>query len=256
MGKKALEAVKPRLAKSGRQADYSGLKNAAHTVARFGGRADGAAHLRGCVFIQNRKGLLIQALYILCIIMKGSVCNTSAFQHVCPKGDTLAGKRGHCDGACRNQRRGESAAEMTAAPVIRKPMVFGPGGIIRMTGPRLILELRIICTVRVFVWNEQAQGCTGRVRIKNAALDLDRIRLTTGRGKLALRPAKGKQMLDPLGLDRQAGAKAIEHNADRGPVALSENGQRNVRTNGIFHIASSRICSSFSSSERVGTCRI
>ena len=138
-------------------------------------------------------------------------------------GHDLAG-----DGARRHARRGFARRRAAAAAIIAQA-VFGFIGEVGMARTKLVLDVGIVLGALVGVLDQQRDRRAGRhlhagVRMRHhAGQDLHRIGFLALGGEARLPGAAAIEIvLDILHRQRQLRRTAIDHAADRNPVALAE----------------------------------
>ena len=125
------------------------------------------------------------------------------------------------DGARRHPRGGLAGARPAAAPVVAHPIlrIVGEVGVTRPVG---VLDLAIVLRALILVADHQGHGRAGGDALEHAGEDLDAVRLAALGGEPGLaRLAPVEPMLDLGRLERDAGRHAVDHDADRRPVALA-----------------------------------
>ena len=139
--------------------------------------------------------------------------------------DPFGAERGERDGAHGDQGRRDAAAEVTAATPVLVSVIFDMGSVIGVGGAGEAVALRIICTARILVGDQDREGRTGRLAVEDAADDAEGVRLAPGCVGQTLRPAFGKLGRDKGLVDGDAGREPVQDGADLGTVRLSEKGQ-------------------------------
>ena len=176
MGKDSLEGVKPGLAHTGRQAGDRGFKNAADAVTLCSGSFNSELHFLPLRFIQDCEGEAVQPGKIDGEIAERRVADAGTAGDMGADQDAFPFQGGDHDGAGGNQCRGHSAAEMPAAAVILKAVIFHIRGIVRIPGAESAPG--IIPAPRIRVGDQNGKRRAGGFAFKNAADDPERVRFT------------------------------------------------------------------------------
>ena len=133
-----------------------------------------------------------------------------------------------CDGACRHAHRG-LARRLPPSSAIIAQAVFDVVGEVGVARPVLVLDVGIILGALIDIIDDERNWRPGRhlraARFvdEDARQDAHRIRLLALRGEARLaRPALVEPGLDIGFRERNARRAAVDHAADRRPVALAE----------------------------------
>ena len=144
-------------------------------------------------------------------------------------------KRAARDRTRRDQRRRDATAEMSAAAIILKAVIFAKSSIVGVSGTRLATQSGIVTAVLGLIGNQNANGRTGRHAVPHAAFNDEGIALLTRGGQLACGTAQRELVADFILIHGDAGSKAVQHGADGGAVALSKQGDTDLIAKRVFH---------------------
>ena len=136
--------------------------------------------------------------------------------------DAFRLQRRENNGAGGHQGRGNPAAEMAAAAVVLKAVIFRIGGQIRVSRPGGAPMIVFAAGIRV--GNQDGQGCAGGTAFEDAADDAEGICLPPGSGDFSRGAAEGKLGGDKGLVHRKPRGYTVKDRADFGAVALAEEG--------------------------------
>ena len=142
------------------------------------------------------------------------------------------------DGAGGDAHR-RLARRGSAAAAIIVDAVFDVVGVAGVAGPVLVLDVGIVLRALVDVLDQERDRRAGRhlaavVIGEDAGQDLHRVRLLALRGEARLAgPALVEIALDVGGLERDQRRAAVDHAADRRPVAFAEAGEPEQMAEGV-----------------------
>ena len=123
-----------------------------------------------------------------------------------------------------HQRRGQPAAEMSAAAPVVMPAVPLIRSKIRMSGTRQSRLRRIIARTRVFVGKQHGQRRAGGFAVQHAGNNAGQIPFLP-RCRGCILPGRAARLLqrDRVHIQRFAGGQPLQHAADGLTVTFSEN---------------------------------
>src|SRR6185369_8007516 len=98
----------------------------------------------------------------------------------------------------------------------------------------LVLDLRIVLAALILVLDQQRDRRARRLVLEHAGENLHGVRFTAlGHEARLAGLAAVEPVLDPLGLQGDAGRRAIDHAADRRPMALAPGGEAEQMTEAV-----------------------
>ena len=127
---------------------------------------------------------------------------------------------------------------MTAAAVVRIPMVFADSGVIRMTRPRDRPVFFILRAIRIGVWYPDTQRGASRAAIKNTAENGKLIRLTACGRDRSLRAACRQPAADTVILHWNSRRQTVQNSAHAVSVAFAKQSDRDTGAEGVFQAIS------------------
>ena len=236
MRKHTFQRIEPRLTDPFGEADDSGFKDTADTIALSFCFGDGFFHMFALFFVQNGKALRVQEGDIVFHIVKSSIGNAGAFGDMCTDMDTVFFECLDGDCACGNESCRDSAREMSAAARIGKTVILAKCGIIRMTGSSDGLHFFIISAMLIAVLNDKGDGRSRGLAVYDTTYDMYDVGFLSRGGKGRNGTAQIHLMCDKVFVNVNAGCHAVEDRTDGNAVAFTEKGNGNAFSKRVFHL--------------------
>ena len=221
----ALHPVKHGISQSGGQADGGTFNGAAHAVQGFFGGQNGGLHGLPGVVVQNGEGLRRQGVKELLCGMRGKehVLGVTHGGQMRPYVDAPAGQNLLGDSPGDAQRGCQAAGEVAAAPHVGAAIPLDQGGVVRMAGPGLVPQLRVVRRVLAAVPDDGAQRRAAGSAVFQAGEELRHVGLFSGGGEGARsRLPPVQKPLELLRIDLLSGGEPIDLNPDGLSVGLAE----------------------------------
>ena len=220
-----LHPAEHRISQPGGHPRGRALDDAAHGVQVLPGLQDQRLHPLPGLVVQHREGLGGNGFKQLPRGTQGEggiplrAHGPEVGPHVhAPAGQNLPG-----DAAGDAQGRRQPAGEVAAAPHVRLTAPLDEGGVVRVAGPGLVPEFRIIQGVLVAVFDDGAQRRAAGDAVLQAGEKHRNIGLLPGGGQAVLAgPAPVQEAVQFLQVDSLPGGQAVYHHADGLSMGLAE----------------------------------
>ena len=220
MGKHALNAVEEGLSHTAGYAEHGRLEHPADAVPLRARRFDHGAHGVRRPVVENGERSIVKSFDIRGVISERAVVNPHEGANMRPDEDALRLEHAAQDASRRRDGRGQPAGEMPAAAVVLKSPVAEPGGEVGVTGAGDAIA--VIPAPRVVVRDHDRDGRARGHPAEDPAFDHKFVRLAPRGGKAVRGPSEIELVPHRVLVHRDARGEPVEHDADRGSVALAE----------------------------------
>ena len=124
---------------------------------------------------------------------------------------------------------------MSAAPIVLKTVIFAVGRIVRVARPGQGTGDRIVFADGLLVGDRDTQGSSRGIALKDAAQNGEMILFPPGGAGFPLGPSFGQLGSNEFRIHRNSWRQAVQHHANGGAVALSEERDTQIISKAVLH---------------------